>query len=110
MAIGRGGRPPGLPKTGGRRKGTPNKATLTIAEKLAALGWDPLEGLAGIAMDLKNPPELRARCHSDVLQYLYPKRRPVDISNEQPTVMNVITNLDSAPEGHDVGNQPSSKP
>jgi hypothetical protein len=110
MEIGKGGRPPGLPKTGGRKKGTPNKATLTIAEKLEALGWDPLEGLAGIAMDLKNPPELRARCHWEALPYLYPKRRPIDSSVERSTSMNMITNLDSAPEGHDVGNQPSSKP
>ena len=34
---GAGGRPCGLPKTGGRQRGTPNKATLTAAEILEAL-------------------------------------------------------------------------
>jgi hypothetical protein len=37
MAItGKGGRPSGLPKSGGRQKGTPNGATLTATEKLDA--------------------------------------------------------------------------
>jgi len=110
MEIGKGGRPAGLPKTGGRKKGTPNKATLNIAEKLEALGWDPLEGLAQIAMNLKNTPELRARCHLEAMSYLYPKRRPIDSAVERPTSMSVITHLDPAAEGHDVGNEPSSKP
>jgi hypothetical protein len=111
MAIaGQGGRPPGLPKTGGRQRGTPNKATLTIAEKLEALGCDPIEGMARIAMDKKISPETRGRYYSELAQYLYPKRKPVDISIEQPTVTNVITNLDSPQGGSDVGDQPNSKP
>ena len=53
--TGKGGRPPGLPKTGGRQKGTPNKATQTVAEKLDALGCDPIEGMARIAMNERIP-------------------------------------------------------
>jgi hypothetical protein len=30
-------------KTGGRAKGTPNKTTLAVAERLEAIGCDPLE-------------------------------------------------------------------
>jgi hypothetical protein len=108
--IGKGGRPLGLPKTGGRKKGTQNKATLTVAEKLEALGCDPIEGMARIAMDKKNSPEIRGRYYSELAQYLYPKRKPVDISIEQPTVTNVITNLDSPRGGSDVGDQPNSQP
>jgi hypothetical protein len=81
-----------------------------VAEKLAALGFDPIEGLARIAMDDKSSRELKARCCIELAQYLHPKRSPVEISNEGPTTMNVITNLDAAPEGYDVANQPSSKP
>ena len=111
MAIaGKGGKPLGGPKTGGRKKGTPNKATLTIAEKLEALGCDPIEGMARIAMDEKNSPETRGRYYSELAQYLYPKRKAVDVSVEQPTVTNVITNVDSSPGGSDVGDQPDSKP
>lgn len=100
MAIaGKGGRPLGQPKTGGRKKGTPNKGTLTVAEKLLALGCDPIEGMARIAMDERNSPETRGRYFSELAQYVYPKRKPVDISIERPTETNVITMLDPSPGG-----------
>ena len=55
-----------IPKTGRRRKGTPNKATLTIAEKLQALGCDSIEGMARIAMDEKHSPKLKGRYYSEL--------------------------------------------
>jgi hypothetical protein len=95
MAIaGKSGRPAGLPKTGGRQKGTPNKASLPVAEKLEALGCDPIAGMAGIAMDEKNSPETRGRYYSELAQYLYPKRKALDVSDQQPTMINVNTDLD----------------
>jgi len=45
------GRMPGGPKYGGRQKGTPNRPTKDIAEKLAKLNCDPITGLALIAMN-----------------------------------------------------------
>jgi hypothetical protein len=42
MALGR--------KTGGRQVGTPNKATADVKAKLAAMGADPIRGMALIAM------------------------------------------------------------
>ena len=36
-------------KTGGRVKGTPNKPTQNIIDKLAELDCDPIEGMATIA-------------------------------------------------------------
>lgn len=42
-------------KTGGRIAGTPNKVTRQIVDKLEALGCDPIEGMAHIAMDSFNP-------------------------------------------------------
>ncbi|MEI7658898.1 MAG: hypothetical protein WCK33_12625 [Phycisphaerae bacterium] len=57
-------------KTGGRTKGTPNKRTVEVMEKLEALGCDPIEGMARLAMDTSNPPELRGRMLSELAQYL----------------------------------------
>ena len=37
-------------RRGGRQKGTPNKKTAAIAEKLERLGCDPIEGMAMIAL------------------------------------------------------------
>jgi hypothetical protein len=46
-------------KTGGRQAGTPNTRTATIEETLAALGCDPIEGMAKIATDESQPIALR---------------------------------------------------
>lgn len=92
--AGKGGRPLGYPKSGGRKTGTPNKATLEVAERLAALGCDPLAGLAGIAMDKNSSRELSARCYAELLPYVYPKRKPVDRPNRERSLINVNTNLD----------------
>jgi hypothetical protein len=104
MAItAKGGRPPGLPKTGGRRKGTPNRSTLTLREKFDAMDYDPLVELAKIAMDLKNPLDARIRCHEDATPYRHAKVKPVDMTCEQHDLINVITSLDagSAEDGDD---------
>jgi hypothetical protein len=111
MAItGNGGRPIGLPKTGGRKKNTPNRATLTLKQQLDAMGCDPLLEIARMGMNKKKSDEFRLRCFSEIAPYVYPKRKPVDISIEQPTVTNVITNLDSPLGGSDVGDQHNSQP
>jgi hypothetical protein len=110
MAIaGKSGRPLGQPKTGGRKKGTPNRATLILKEKINATGCDPLTELAKIAMNHRYAVEVRVRCLCELASYLYPKRKPVDVPNEQRTVVKMITTLDSSPEGCDGGDQPSSE-
>lgn len=43
------GRKPGTPKTGGRKKGTPNKRTLEVAQRLEELGSDPIVGMTEFA-------------------------------------------------------------
>lgn len=40
----------GHPKSGGRKAGTPNKATRDVQQKLEALGCDPFDLLAKIVM------------------------------------------------------------
>ena len=67
-------------KTGGRVAGTPNKRTVELIERLDALGCDPLEGLARIAADPATDTALRARVYADLLPYLYPKRKAVELS------------------------------
>lgn len=72
MALGR--------KTGGRVKGTPNRRTQEVAERLEELGCDPVAGMARLAMDESNAPELRGRMYSELAQYTCPKRRAVEHS------------------------------
>ena len=90
-------RPKGLPKTGGRAKGTPNKRTQSVTEKLAALGCDPIEGLAHIAMNKKQklgvrkdvPIELRAQMYKELAQYVAPKRKAAEIETQEPRCVQV---------------------
>ena len=82
-------------KTGGRTRGTPNKRTVEVAERLAALGCDPIEGMAMLAMDPVNPPELRGRMFAELAGYVAPKRKAVEFgSGEQ---QQVIFNLGITP-------------
>ena len=72
----------GKPKTGGRKRGTPNRRTLEVQEQLVAVGCDPIEGIATIAMDEDNPPELRLRAYAELAPYLYPKRKAIQHTGE----------------------------
>ena len=72
----------GKPKTGGRQKGTPNKRTQEIIEKLEALGCDPVEGMAKLAADENNSAELRGRMYAELAQYVAPKRKAVEHSGD----------------------------
>jgi hypothetical protein len=78
MAFGR--------KTGGRLKGTPNRRTAEVAERLAVLGCDPIEGMARIAMDTSNAPELRGRMYAELAQYVAPKRKALDLNDTAQAV------------------------
>ena len=66
-------RPKGMPKTGGRQKGTPNKAK-SVREILADRGIDPAERLIDLAEganDLKA--HQRAAIYQTLLEYSQPK-------------------------------------
>lgn len=70
----------GQPKIGGRKAGTPNRATLHVQEILDRLKCDPVTIMATICMDQNNPAELRAKMAAELCQYIYPKRRAIEHS------------------------------
>jgi hypothetical protein len=84
--TGQGGRPPGLPKTGGRKRGTPNRVSLTLRENLQAIGCDPGVGVAKIAEDPKNPAAVRLQAYAILMPHIYPKLKPIDHSGERAAV------------------------
>lgn len=65
-------------KTGGRQKGTPNKLSASVRQRLEELGCDPIAGMADIAMDENNTPELRGKMHAELAQYAYPRLKAID--------------------------------
>jgi hypothetical protein len=75
MAIGK--------KTGGgSRKGKPNKVSKDIAEKLAELDCDPIQGMAEIAAKAKELGDmaLAGQMYKELAQYVAPKRKAVEMS------------------------------
>jgi len=77
------GRPAGVPKTGGRKKGTPNAKTKELDARLETLGFDPLKELAELvqgANDLSTTD--RAEICLELLQYIYPKRKALEVTPE----------------------------
>lgn len=103
----------------GRTKGTPNKRTVEVQERLASLGCDPIKAMAlivcqdalklavdagYITQEAANedpvgsreracelyPPELRAKMASELAQYVAPKRKAVEHSGEIQTSLPVI--------------------
>jgi hypothetical protein len=82
-------RPEGLPKTGGRARGTPNRKTLEVTAKLYRLGCDPILGLAEIAMSPDSAPELRVRCYAELAGHIHAKRRAVELASEDDREIHV---------------------
>lgn len=69
----------GLPKTGGRKRGTPNKSTLGLQASLEAQGVDIVALLAETLPALSA--DKRADVLIDLMNYLYPKRKAVEVSS-----------------------------
>jgi hypothetical protein len=83
-------------KTGGRIRGTPNKRTLEIQDRLCSMGCDPIQGMADLAMDANNTPELRGRMYAELAQYIAPKRKAVEhLRGEEQSI---TFNLNLKPE------------
>jgi hypothetical protein len=53
-----------------------------VIAKLEALGCDPIEGMARIAMDAANTPELRGKMYAELAGYVAPKRKAIDHSSD----------------------------
>ena len=87
-------------KTGGRVKGTLNKATQDVQARLKELGCDPIEGMVILATDQSNSPELRGRMFSELAQYVAPKRKAVEIATDAGTVAGFV--VYGVPEAKDM--------
>lgn len=67
----------GKAKTGGRKKGTPNKRTKELAEVLGS--FDPADKLVQIYNETDDL-DLKAQICRDLLKYVYPQRKAVEMS------------------------------
>tara|TARA_R100000734_G_C3282003_1_gene75417 strand:- start:448 stop:816 length:369 start_codon:yes stop_codon:yes gene_type:complete len=88
--MGNRGPKAGTPRVGGRQKGTPNKKTAELQDRvkrfMSGLGvknFDPLVALAGISVDKATPLKLKVEALKELTQYYHPKRRAIEVSGEQ---------------------------
>ena len=84
-------------KTGGRQKGTPNKDTKALQDRIASKypGWDPVEAMAEIARDEQNDVMVRLAALKEIAQYIHPKRKAIEHTGKDgaplvPPPINVI--------------------
>lgn len=82
-------RPKGLPKTGGRSAGTPNKTSMEAFDKSYSLkeiceeeNFNPFKALLNTARDELTTPDLRLNALKEVCSYLYPKKKAIEVSGE----------------------------
>ena len=75
-----GGRPKGLPKTGGRVKGTPNKKTSAVLEIVEASGYSPINRLLEMAQEAydEGNEEREIAIIGRLMPYVYAQRKPID--------------------------------
>src|SRR5437762_5261325 len=66
-------RPAGISKTGGRKEGTPNKATATREAEIRAAGMTPLEFMLGVMRDDGKTVELRLEAAAKAAPYIHPR-------------------------------------
>ena len=66
------------PKTGGRKKGTQNKASAARERAIAASGLTPLDYLLSILRDETNTPKVRLDAAKRAAPYVHPKPKAVD--------------------------------
>lgn len=69
----KGGRKPGTPKTGGRVKGVPNKATASIRDAAREYTAEALLTLAEVMRDAEAPPPARVSAANALLDRGYGK-------------------------------------
>lgn len=76
------GRPKGLPKTGGRQKGTKNKLTSNMRKRLE-LQLEPFIDNLGLLITEISEPKERVQAIAQLLPFVAPKMAAIDLKTEQ---------------------------
>jgi hypothetical protein len=71
----------GRAKTGGRKKGTPNKNNLGVQERLEQKGINCIDEILEIARTTEDE-QIRFQCYKELLKYVYPQRKAVEFTQE----------------------------
>jgi len=67
-------------KTGGRQKGTPNRATVARQQEVSASGLTPLDYMLSIMRDEQNPKDMRLDAAYKAAPFVHPKLASIEHS------------------------------
>ena len=85
-------------KTGGRKSGTPNKATSSIKEVAQRYSIDAIETILSIMQDAQAPVSARLQAASLLLDRAYGKPAPtIEPTTDagEPPALNIVFNVDA---------------
>lgn len=77
-------------KTGGRQKGTPNKATAALAAEIAATGETPLEYMLRVMRDPVAEYDRRDKMAAAAAPYIHPKLASTEVTGKGGGPVQVI--------------------
>ncbi len=92
------GRPKGTTgnrKTGGRKKGTPNRVTQDVIKRLQELDFSPLDELVSLYRDPQATIDIKVNIARDLAQYVYPKRKAIDHTSQGERLTVIISGDDA---------------
>lgn len=69
-------------KTGGRKKGSTNKATAAKAADIAASGLTPLDYMLTVLRDIKGAAEVRLEAAKAAAPYVHPKLANIELTGK----------------------------
>lgn len=69
-------------KTGGRKKGTPNRATAARERSIAKSGLTPLDYMLGVMRDTTKPESIRLDAANKAAPYVHPKLASVEVKGD----------------------------
>ena len=84
-------------KTGGRQKGTPNRASAEKAAEIAATGETPLEYMTRVYRDESVDKERRDRMASAAAPYIHPKLQAINHSGDLNVTVEIRRLADRSP-------------
>ena len=82
-------RPKGIPKSGGRQKGTSNKATIDIRDAFKAMIQNNLEQIEKDLLELR--PEQRIKAITELSKFCVPTLKAVEVNDITPKVEEKVT-------------------
>lgn len=85
-------------KTGGRRKGVPNKVTAAKQAEIVASGLSPLDFMLQLLRDPEQPYAMRLDAAKGCASYVHPKLANIELSGnkEKPLTVNVLRFSDTS--------------